>query len=150
MNITLNIESNAQLEALLDALTPDSNATLPEIEAMDAKIGGIIESLYQLSDDAHKAFRAAWKDASQFRVMQSPLSGVRVAFTTRKHAEAFWFYVADGCTTARDRLAFTAGTIEEARKGDRFTLVLGNTNARVDAILDAAFNPVELVEKRVF
>ena len=142
MNVSINIESNTQLEALLEAFTPDSNATLPEIEAMDAKIGGIIDGLYQVSEDARIAFNAACEDATQanhrggmFRPMHSPLSGTRVAFTTREHAAAFWFYVADGCTTASDRLAFTAGTIEEARKGDRFTLVLGNTSARVDAIL---------------
>ena len=142
MDVTLNIESNAQLEALLDALTPDSNATLPEIEAMDSKIGGIVESLYQVSEGARVSFEAACKDATQanyrggmVRIKQSPLSGASVVFTTREHAQAFWFYVADGCTTANDRLACEAGTIHENSKGGRFSLVLGITNDRVDAVL---------------
>ena len=142
MEITLNIESNAQLEALLDALTPDSNATLPEIEAMDAKIGGIVDGLYQASEDARIAFKAACEDAAQansfagaVRIMNSPVSGCSLTFTTREHAQAFFFYVADGCTTANDRLACEAGTINQNRRSGRFSLVLGITNERVDEIL---------------
>ncbi len=142
MNVSINIENNAQLETLLDALTPDSNATLPEIETMYAKIGGIIDGLYQVSEDARIAFEAACVDATEanysggmVRIMNSPVSGARLTFTTRQHAQAFWFYVAEGCMTTNDRLACEAGTIHQNRKSGRFSLVLGITNDRVDAIL---------------
>ena len=143
MNITLNIANASQLNAIIDALVPDSSYSLEQIEAHELAVSDLASDLYAADDAAYRAFKAAIVDHMALhrghRNANSVVSGWVAYFTTEAHAQAFAFFMGGYCSTQ-----------VVAKSGDYFTATMGSVSSVGADVYNAATKPVELVEKRVF